>query len=105
MFGKKAKQRSKQDNFFRRLDGREVRYVTRRDPEGCGETILGKDGTINVFNDELNIVCKNGIVYSHPLDDLEGTDLMSLDGVVLRYKVEDTGVFDTVVAYFKYHRK
>ena len=87
------------------LDGKEVQYVTRRDSLEYGETIIGREGIINVYDNELIIVCGNEIVFRHPLEGLEGAELLSLDGINLRYKEADSDEVKTIVAYYKYYRK
>lgn len=106
MFGrKKAKQVNENLELLRRLDGREVKYVTLRSASNYEETILGRDGKINVMEEELNIVCGTTIVFQHTLEGLEGAEFMSMDGINLRYTCSDTGEKETVIAYYKYHRK
>ena len=104
-FRKKDKQKTENDMLLQRLDTREVQYVSRRDPVNYGETILGKNGAINIIDDELVIVCNNRIIFRMKLEKLEADELMSLNGVNLRYIDEKTGQQQALIAYYKYHRK
>ncbi len=92
--------------LFSRLDGRKVKYVSLRKETESGETILGKDGYINIIDDkEIAILCNNKVVFRHEIHTLRVDELMSLAGVNFRYKDKDTGENLTVTAYYKYHRK
>lgn len=104
MFGRRRKAQTDQEALLRSLHGRAVRYVTRRDPETYGETVLGKDGHINLTEAELIILCGGQEVFRRPLKALKGAELMSLDGFVLR-AAETEPDFGSVVAYYKYHRQ
>ena len=104
MFGRKRRQQMDRGQLLRSLHGRAVETVTRRDPETYGETILGREGHINLTEEELIIVCGGQEVFRRPLKGLRGSELMSLDGIVLR-ALEKEADFGTVVAYYEYYRK
>lgn len=102
----KSKEKTLYKELFSKLDGRKVKYVSLRKGTEGGETILGKDGFINIIdNNEIAILCNNKIVFRHSIDTLQVDELMSLSGVNFRYKDRDTGENLTVTAYYKYHRK
>lgn len=89
-----------------RLRERQVKYVSLRKGKESSETIIGKDGVINIVNDsEIVIMCNNKVVFRYRLDRLKADELMSLAGVNLRYKDEATGEDMTVIVYYKYYRK
>lgn len=89
-----------------RLRERQVKYVSLRKGKESSETIIGKDGVINLVDDsEIVIMCNNKVVFRYRLDRLKADELMSLAGVNLRYKDEVTGEDMTVIAYYKYYRK
>ena len=90
---------------LRRTDGFEVRYVTTRDALTYGESIIGKYGYIKIENDIYKIICDNKVIFEHSLQGLMGSELMSLDGIILSYEDENTGELGEVIAYYKYHRK
>ncbi len=102
---KKDKLQSESAKLIKSLDGREVKYVSKRDPVDYGEIILGKNGHINITDDELIILCEGEIVFRNDIKGLKAAELMSLDGINLRYENEETGETETVVAYYKYFRK
>jgi len=103
----KRKERHKQDNenLLRSLHAREVKYVSRREPGTYGETIIGRNGKINIVENELIIICSGDIVFRQSLENLSASELLSLDGVNLKYADEQSGEVSTIVAYYKYHRK
>lgn len=105
MFLKRSRRHKDNENRLRGLHGREIKYVSRRDPHDYGETIIGKDGVINITDDELVIICGGRTVFRHTLTDLTGAELMSLDGINLRYCKGDQQEKHTIIAYYKYHRK
>jgi len=107
MFFKRKAQKRKRDNLLllQSLNGREVKYGSVRDPDTYSETIIRKYGYINVYGDKLFITCEGKEIFSHPLKGITAGELMSLDGVNLRYFDTDQGRELTVVAYYKYHRK
>ncbi len=102
---KRQKKHIENEELLHSLDGRHIRYVIKKNPGTYQETIIGKDGIINVYNNRLTIVCSNEIVFSHPLKDLKCSELMSLNGVTFRYKEETTEQNMLIIAYYKYHRK
>lgn len=108
---KKRKKQTKEEALYKewifsRLDSRKVKYVSLRKGIGNGETILGKDGFINVIDGkEIAIVCNNKIVFRKEIEKLKVDELMSLSGVNFRYKDEVTLENITITAYYKYHRK
>jgi len=94
------------DVLLSRLRERQVKYVSLRKGMDNSETIIGKDGVINIIDDtEIAILCNTKTVFRHRLDRLRADELMSLAGVNLRYKDEATGEDMTVIAYYKYYRK
>lgn len=89
-----------------RLNGRQVKYVSLRKGMESGETIIGKDGVINIINnEEIAILCNTRIVFRHKLCEIKADELMSLAGVNLRYKDEANGQNISIIAYYKYYRK
>ena len=87
----------------KKIDGRPVRYVTRRiDNE---ETVIGHDGCLAIHGDEF-IVLSDGVEkFRTKTVDLKASELMSLDGVILEGpNLEKGGEYDRVVAYYKYYR-
>jgi len=102
---KKSKQKRENDARLRRIDNFEVRYITTRDPTQYGESIIGRSCVINILNNQFNIQCDDNIIFTHPLENLQCSELMSQNGVILSYIDDKTGEDVEVIAYYKYHRK
>jgi hypothetical protein len=102
---KRSKEKRENEARLRRINDFEVRYVTTRDPNKYGEVIIGKNGIINIINDQFNICCDNKVIFTHPICSLQGSELMSLEGIILSYMEDKTGEEVEVIAYYKYHRK
>jgi hypothetical protein len=107
MFFKSKKYKEKKENEARlmRINNFEVRYVTTRDPNKYGETIIGKSCVINIINGEFNIKCNDKIIFTHSIENLQCSELMSQEGAILSYIDVETGENVEVMAYYKYHRK
>jgi len=89
-----------------KLNGRHIKYVSLRRGMETSETVIGKDGVINIIdNVEMAILCNTKTVFRHRLDELKADELMSLAGVNLRYKDIGTGDDISIIAYYRYHRK
>ncbi len=102
-FFKKSK-KIKIDNDIKiliELDKRKISYLTRRTPNG--EIVLGKEGYMNITDDEFIIMCNNKIVFREKADSIHPGELLSHDGVVLEVFSKDKK--EVYVAYYKYHRK
>lgn len=69
---------------FERLHHKTIRCVSIKDMKTYRETILGRDGIINVADGEFIIVCQNAEVLRRPLVGLEIGEFMSHDGFTLR---------------------
>ncbi|MFA9398660.1 MAG: hypothetical protein ACERKV_10410 [Clostridiaceae bacterium] len=107
LFQKKLKKKREQkENLYRlkKLHKREVRYVTARDPITNIEKIIGKYGEILIENDFFSINCNEKEIFKHELTTLEGSELMSLDGIILSY-YNSNNEYIEVIAYYKYYRK
>ena len=102
---KKTKQKRENEARLRRINNFEVRYITTRDPNQYGESIIGKSCVINIFNDQFNIHCDDNIIFTHPIETLQCSELMSQNGVILSYADDKTGENVEIIAYYKYHRK
>lgn len=108
LFNKLFKPKNEDSPRFRtemakRLDGRHIRYVTRRiDNE---DIVIGRDGSLIVHDDEF-IVLSDGVEkFRAKVVDTKASELMSLDGVIIEgYNLEKNGEYDKVVAYYKYYR-
>ena len=68
--------------------GRTIQYITRRDRASNNETVLAKDGIINVIEDELVIHCDNNVILRAPINDIKAYELMNLSGINIVYNGE-----------------
>lgn len=105
---KKPNETSGGDPLLRKIDGKELAYVTERLPDDSGtviERVLGKIGRINAHDGLITVVCNGTPVFSCESDTAEYGELMSLAGVIIKGTDRDSGRFRTVVAYYQYYRK
>lgn len=104
---KNRKEDNEQAALLAKLDGRLVKYVTRRELNEAGspvETILGKEGRIHTLHGEIIVRCGTTEVFRCAAEGASCGELLSLEGVVLKGVHPETGKPDTVVAYYKYYR-
>ena len=59
--------------------------MTRRDSTSNNETIIGKEGILNIVENELVISCGNDIIFRAPVNDIRAYELMNLSGINLVY--------------------
>ena len=104
-WSKKNKEKKENEIRLRKLHRRELRYITVRDGITYNQSVIGKNGIITIVDDVLSITCGNKVIFSHALEGLIGSELMSLDGVILTYNDESTGEEVEVIAHYKYYRK
>lgn len=102
---KKAKEKKENEARLRRIDNFEVRYVTTRNLYEYGESIIAKNCVINISKAQFSIRCDNKIIMEHDIDTLQCSELMSGEGIILRYNDDKAGENVEVIAYYKYHRK
>jgi len=107
MFFNNRKRKELKENEARlmRINDFEVRYVTTRDPYKYGESIIGRSCIININNGEFNIKCGNEVIFTHSIENLQCSELLSQEGVILSYVDDKSGENVEVMAYYKYHRK
>ena len=85
-FLKKKKQKlSESAMLITARDGREIRYMTRRDRSSNNETVLAQNGIINVVEGDIVISCDNEIILRAPINDIKAYELMNLSGINLVY--------------------
>ncbi len=107
MFGFKKKKDPNSD-VLKQMDGREIKYVTRRLREADGtikETILGKEGRIVVLNGEICVMCGITDVFRCDIENAAYFMLLSGDGITVSgiNKINNTQM--DIIVYYKYHRK
>lgn len=100
--------RKKVDTVLRQMDGREVKYVTKRVRLNDGnvkEEILGKMGRIVVIDGEIRVMCGETDVFRCMAENATYFDLLSGAGVTVSgINTIDNEQMDIVV-YYTYHRK
>ncbi|MCJ7689663.1 MAG: hypothetical protein MUO60_10145 [Clostridiaceae bacterium] len=102
---KRSKEKKENKARLKRINDFEVRYVTTRDLNKYGESIIGKSCVINIINNRFNIRCDKKNIISQDIDTVQCSELMSGEGIILRYDDDKTGEDVEVIAYYKYHRK
>lgn len=86
------------------LDGRQLRYVTRR-RDGV-ETVISHGGVILYRENRICIYDGPDVVFCCEVSDMDAGELMSLEGVVITAPdLTQNGEVITVVAYYKYWRE
>ena len=84
--------------------GQHIKYVT-ENKNGVDE-VIGRNGGLNIRNDEFIVYATPDVVFRCAIDDLEIWELMSRDGVVLTGPDPDHGgKVRTVIAHYVYYRK
>ncbi len=90
------------------LDGRQVQYITRREPDEHGnmtDVVVGKGGRIWIHEDEVRLSDADREVYACSFVDVEAGELMSGDGLLLKGPNRLNGDRpETVVAHCLYFR-
>ena len=107
MFGFKRKKEPK-NPVIQEMDGRQIKYVTRRirEPDGnVKETILGKSGRIVVLQDEIRVMCGETDVFRCMAENAEYYLLMSGDGITVSGVNSINGEQMDIIVYYSYHRK
>lgn len=104
-FGRKG---AKTDPVLAQMDGREIKYVTRRVREDDGtvkELILGKTGRIVVIDGEIRVMCGETDVFRCRADEAEYFVLLSGDGITVSGVNSLDGEKIDIIVYYLYHRK
>ena len=98
----------KNTELLNTFDGRELKYVTKRNQHPDGSVtydIIGKLGRIAVIDNCIRIICGEIDVFNCKVDDSKYYLLMSGDGVTVEGNNTITGQYDTITAYYTYYRK
>lgn len=85
MFFKKKDKNRMSPEQLRRLDKRQLKYVTQRDYENGGEKKIGDSGAVNVNGNDFTVVCFGKTVFSAPLNEVSAGELMDLSGFTASY--------------------
>lgn len=107
MFGFKRK-KNENENVLMEMDGREIKYVTRRiksDDGSVNETIMGKSGRIVVLDGEIRIMCGATDVFRCMAENATYYTLLSGDGITVTGVNSLNGEYMDMIVYYTYHRK
>ena len=100
--------KKKEDSVLKQMDGREIKYVTRRVRLTDGnvkEEILGKTGRMVVIDGEIRVMCGETDVFRCKAENATYFDLLSGSGVIISgVNTIDNESMDIIVHY-TYHRK
>ncbi len=102
------KRKEKNNPVLREMDGREVKYVTKRirlDNGNVKEEILGKTGRIVVIDDEIRVMCGENDVFRCMACDASYFDLLSGAGVTVSGVNSLNNEKMDIIVYYTYHRK
>ena len=108
MFGFFKNKKDPNVDVLRQMDGREIKYVTRRirsDNGAVKEVILGKDGRIVVIEDEIRIMCGATDVFRCKTENATYYMLLSGDGITVSGVNTIDGNQMDIIVFYKYHRK
>ncbi len=107
LFRKKEKNDDRQI-VLSQMDGRQVKYVTRRVRDENGnpkEYILGKEGRIVVIDNEIRVMCGETDVFRCNADDAVFYTLLSGDGITVSGINSINGEQMDIVVFYTYYRK
>ena len=80
-----------------------LRYASER--EGDMDIIIGRDGGFNIRNGEFIVSADNKVIFRAKLEELQASELMSLEGAILTAPDLENGVrLRTIIAYYDYYR-
>lgn len=99
--------RKKQNPVLLEMDGREVKYVTRRSYKADGspeEEIIGSTGRIVCIDGEIRILCGEIDVFRGLEEACEYFRLMSGNGITVTGYNTIIQKQDNITVYYKYHR-
>ena len=106
LFGLKENTKSRAYRTARavKLHGLVIRYVTERHDDN--DDVIGRGGNIAIHGDELLVFSSGEILLRANVVDLDISELMSGDGVILTApNLEEGGRMRTMTAHYVYHRK
>ncbi len=89
----------------RSLHGQVIRYVTERRDDN--DDVVGKGGSLCIQGDDFIVSCTNvDRLFKCNIRELEASDLMSGDGVVIKGpNMYDGGKIRIITVHFVYYRK
>ena len=100
--------RKKKDPVLESMDGREVKYVTRRvrvDEGNVKEEIMGKRGRIVAIEGEIRVLCGENDVFRCMAEEASYYVLLSGNGITVSGVNSINGEYEDIVVYYTYYRK
>lgn len=86
-----------------RLNGKHLKYVTERLPDG--ESVIGRSGALIVRDGELLVYASADVVFRCEVQKLQMSELLSMEGVILTGEdAAHENRLRTVIAYYTYYR-
>ena len=100
MFFFKSKNNNK--NIIKKINGKQIKYVTRRidNGEGVRDTIVGKTGRIAIFDGNVKVICGTEDVFCCNEKECECNFLLSGNGITVRGNNSVTDSNDFIIVYF-----
>ncbi len=95
-------------DVLRKMNGREIKYVTKRVRDNDGnvkETILGKSGRIVVIDEEIRVMCGAEDVFRCSVYNSTYYTLLSGDGITVSGVNALNGEQMDIIVYYTYYRK
>ena len=87
-----------------KICGHHIKYVTERNSDDV-DVVIGKNGGLNIRNDELIVFASSDIIMRCAIKDLQAWELLSNDGVVITaLDLEHGGVERTIIVHYVYYR-
>ena len=108
MFDFFKKNKKSNDAVLKQMDGREIKYVTKRTRDEDGnvkELILGKEGRIVLIDGEIRVMCGETDVFKCLAENASYFVLLSGDGITVSGVNTINGEKMDIIVYYKYHRK
>lgn len=90
-------------DMAQRISGHHVKYVTER--INNVDEVIGRSGSLNIRDDELLIYASFDVLMRCKIADMQASELLSKDGVVITAPdLEHGGRMRTVIVYYVYYR-
>ena len=102
------RKKPKEDAVLKQMDGRQIKYVTRRTVSADGsvnEEILGKSGRIVVIDGEIRVMCGETDVFRCMAQSAKYFTLLSGDGITVTGVNSLDGENMDMIVYYTYYRK
>lgn len=102
------KKKNPQDAVLKQMDGRQIKYVTKRTvlPDGnIKEEILGKSGRIVLIDGEIRVMCGDTDVFRCMAENAKYFTLLSGDGITISGENRLNGEKMDIIVHYTYHRK